>query len=259
MKTHRFEQFELYLNGKMSNEEKAFFEAELSSDSELSSTFEVYRTIEAEMKMREKHSANQVALLHSLQDLNDRYFMSDVEENNTETIRLSPINYLKILLMSAAAVAVFVLSFFIFYSSNKDVNTLAVNYFQENLQQLSQTMSSADDSLQLGIAAYNNKEYDKALSYFRNVYKTHPENSDAKKYTGLSYLAKRDYENALKEFEALAKTPNLYSNPGQFLKAITLLMRNEDGDRQSAKEILEQLANKNVEGSKESREWLKRF
>lgn len=243
----------------MNSEERSFFEAELSSDSELYATFEIYRTIEAEMKLRERHSVNQVALLHSLHDLNDRYFTSNEQEKKSATIPLFSRKYLKLYVLSAAAIAVFVLSFFIFFASKKDVNTLAINYYHDNLQQLSQTMGNSDDSLQLGIAAYNNSEFEKALSYFENVSKTHPENSDAKKYTGLSYLAKRDFENALKEFEALAQMPNLYSNPGLFLKAITLLMRNQNGDRQSARKILEQLANENEEGSKESKEWLKSF
>jgi hypothetical protein len=44
-------------------------------------------------------------------------------------------------------------------------------------------MDASTDSLQQGIAAYNKKDYDKALLLFQNVYNTHRDNSDAKKYS----------------------------------------------------------------------------
>jgi hypothetical protein len=52
-------------------------------------------------------------------------------------------------------------------------------------------MDASTDSLQQGIAAYNKKDYDKALLLFQNVYNTHRDNSDAKKYIGLVYLAEK--------------------------------------------------------------------
>ena len=52
---------------------------------------------------------------------------------------------------------------------------------------------------------------------------------------------------------------NKYSNPGMFLKAVTLLMRNEQDDKAQAKLLLEQVVNKNEEGSKTALEWLKKW
>ncbi|KAA6439387.1 tetratricopeptide repeat protein [Dyadobacter flavalbus] len=259
METHRFEQFDLYLNGKMSSEEKAYFEAELSSDTELYSTFEIYRTVELAMREKEMHLVNHSALLSSLHTLNERYFRPDSQQEEEKGVPLYSGRLARFFTGMAAAVGIILLSYFIFFTSKDSVKTLATNYYNENFMQLSQTMGNADDSLQSGIAAYNRKDYNKALSYFKSIYKSHPENSEAKKYAGLSYLAKRDYTNALKEFDELSQMQNLYSNPGTFLKAVTLLMRDNHGDRQSAKQIMEKLAGENTEGSKESREWLKSF
>lgn len=259
METRKFEQFDLYLNGKMSSEEKSYFEAELSSDSELYSTFEIYRTIEVTMQEKENHMVNDRALLTSLHALNERYFKP---ERPLQDARVTPLysgKLFRMFTLMAAAIAIILISYFVFFPSGDKVKVLATSYYNENLLQLSQTMGNADDSLQSGIAAYNNKDYNTALAYFKNIYNSHPENSEAKKYVGLAYLAKRDYTHALQAFDELSQMQNLYSNPGLFLKAVTLLMRDKSGDRKSAKQIMEKLAEENAEGSRESKEWLKSF
>ncbi|GGB82214.1 tetratricopeptide repeat protein [Dyadobacter sediminis] len=259
METRRFEQFDLYLNGKMSSEERSYFEAELSSDSDLYSTFEIYRTIEVAMREKEKHLINDHALLTSLHTLNERYFKPEMEQPDARIIRFDPGKLARIFSWIAAAIAVIFISYSVLFPSKNDVKVLATSYYNENFLQLSQTMGNADDSLQSGIAAYNRKDYNKALIYFESIYNRHPESSEAKKYAGLTYLAKGDYTHALEAFEELAQMQNLYGNPGLFFKAITLLMRDKSGDRQSAKQIMQKLAIENTEGSRESKEWLKNF
>jgi hypothetical protein len=146
-----------------------------------------------------------------------------------------------------------------FFERSSSPSSLADNYIQNNFSRLSLTMDGSKDSMQTGIADYNNAQYNKALPMFEGVYKSHPENSDALKYAGIVYLVTKDYDNALQKFDELANTKGLFSNSGMFLKAVTLLHRNKEGDKAEAKQLLQQVKDQNLDGSKDAEEWLKKF
>lgn len=135
---------------------------------------------------------------------------------------------------------------------------LADNYTSKHLMAISQTMDGSRDSLQLGIQAYNKKEYEKALPYFTGVYNVHPDNSDALRYAGQTQLMQGKFDEAIASFDALSKKQT-YSNPGLFLKAIALLKRNHGDDVKEARLILEKVVDQNLDGSKEASEWLKNW
>lgn len=162
-------------------------------------------------------------------------------------------------LMYAAAACLLLFASVFLFERNNSPRTLAANYITANYSSLSHTMDASHDSLQSGISAYNDKDYDRALPLFTGVEKNDPANSDAKKYAGLSYLQKQDYDNALQQFDSLANMSGLFSNPGDFLKATTLLERNKDGDKEQAKQLLQKVVNQNEEGSSEAAKWLKKL
>jgi tetratricopeptide (TPR) repeat protein len=159
----------------------------------------------------------------------------------------------------AAAACVLVAVSLIVTSRSDTPQQLADKYVAAHFTFLSQEMGASQNTLQQGIAAYNNKEYDRALQLFQQVYQSNPANSKAKKNIGLVYLATKQYEQALQEFEALANTPGLYENPGLFLMAVTLLERNKEGDEARAKALLQQAVAQGTAGSKEAAEWLKEW
>jgi hypothetical protein len=94
---------------------------------------------------------------------------------------------------------------------------------------------------------------------FEWVARNAPDNSDAKKYAGLVFLATGDYDSALARFDELAAMKGLYSNPGLFLEAVTLLQRNRKEDLPRARPLLEQVVREKLEGSEQAEEWLKRY
>ena len=155
----------------------------------------------------------------------------------------------------AAACVVLAISVYLF-EVRTTPQKLATAYINNTL---SQTMDASHDSIQLGIAAYNDKEYERALQLFEGVEQRDPSNSDAKKYAGLSYLQKQDYDKALEQFDELANMKGLFSNPGDFLKATTLLLRNRQGDKEEAKALLQKVVNGKEEESQKAEEWLKKF
>ncbi len=169
-------------------------------------------------------------------------------------VPLKKINFRKWLPYAAAACLVLA---FIGYSlfTRESSSDLAHRYVQKNYAELSNSMSGSTDSIASGISAYNNKDYNKAIFIFKKVYNADPGNSDVKKYIGLSYLMLKDYDKALEQFDELA-AKKIYSNPGLFLKAVTLLERNSKGDKEAARRLLEEVDAKQLEGNAEAHGWL---
>ncbi len=159
--------------------------------------------------------------------------------------------------MYAAAACVLVVASMFLFEMQSSPQRLASQYI--NSMDLSQTMDASHDSLQLGIAAYKNKDYTKALGYFEGVTKQDTANSDAKKYTGLTYIQLNNYDKAIEQFEALANMQGLYYNPGDFLKAVALLKRNKSGDEATAKMLLQKVVSENESENETAEEWLKKF
>ncbi|MDQ4140212.1 MAG: hypothetical protein M3142_06775 [Bacteroidota bacterium] len=280
MNENYYEKIEEYLNGEMDAEEKSLFEAALSYDEELISAFNLYREIEAEGRDAERYSLQEKALKSTLQELNKEYFINEprqVAKKEAKVIKLYSSKIFKITASIAASIAIILVAYFGFLQQGENIKLLAENYFEENLQQINQSVSTSEDTLQFGIAgknrqkdttqdslqvgitAYNNQEFNTALRYFREISAHYPENKEAKKYTGLVYLNTKSYDKALQEFEELANMKDVSNNPGLFLQAVTLMQRNNRGDKQKAKKLLEQIVEINAEGSIEAAQWLKEF
>jgi hypothetical protein len=185
----------------------------------------------------------------------------DPQENNKdkETFFIKPFERIPAYKWWYAAAACLALVFgTYFFESRSSPEQLADNYINKNFSQLSITMDGGKDSMQRAIADYNNKHFDKALPVFEALYKSHPDNSDALKDAGIVYLVSKNYDKALQVFDEL-ENKKLFSNPGTFYKALTLLRRNKEGDKAAAKQLLEQVQQEHLENSKEAEEWLRKF
>jgi tetratricopeptide (TPR) repeat protein len=115
------------------------------------------------------------------------------------------------------------------------------------------------DSMQTGLKLFNSDKLTEALSIFETLVKSDPKNSEAKKDAGIVSLRLNNYDKALEYFTMLATDTSLYSNPGKFYEAVTLLKRNKDGDKETAKLLLQQVRDENLEGKSEAEEWLKKL
>ncbi len=161
--------------------------------------------------------------------------------------------------MAAASIIVAVILITWFLSGNKNSpQQLADKYIQQNFQTLGVTMGNTD-SLQTGLNLFNSKKLTEALNMFESIAKNNPANSGAKKYAGIVSLRLNNYDKALKYFTMLEADTGLYSNPGKFYKAITLLKRNKEGDKEAAKLLLQEVRDGNLEGKSEAVEWLEKF
>ncbi|MFT3947438.1 MAG: tetratricopeptide repeat protein [Agriterribacter sp.] len=251
---NRIELIENYLGGNLPPEESIRFEKELSTDAALNTLFNMYRTIEKDMANAEKYKDQEQALKHTLQNLNNKYFKAEAP-----VVQMHKKNNFVRMAMAAAGFALILIAYFAFFQSSNNPVQLADKYVKEELTHLSLTMDGVQDSLQMGMAAYNDKDYQKALQLFDGLYKAHPDDSYVLKYKGLAYLLTKNYDKALLSFDELAAKKHLFSNDGLFLKAVTLLERNQAGDKDAAKQVLEQVVNEKTEGNVKAEEWLKKW
>lgn len=237
---------EAYFNGRLSDVEKKEFEERCVHDKVFAEEVALYVT--------SREAVRQLLLEQKMK-------LWDDEEEQLEIKKIVPAKRTsapKWFLYAAAAFFILAVASYYYYRSTSP-HLLAKQYVKEHYKQISQTMNASADSLQQGIAAYNNKDYAAALQWFEAISPSHPQYYTAKKYTGLVYLVNSEYDKALKQFDYLVSQPDLYRNPGLFLKAVTLLERNGQEDKEQAKKILEQVVQQKAEGSKEAQKWLEKW
>lgn len=249
------EYIEAYFENKLSIQEKQIFEDRCIQDTNFAGEVAFY--ISSRKAIRQKlleQKRNQWSVDETVPAINE------LNTKITLPSGLAPVKRMvlrKWLPYVAAACLLLAVATYSFYSQ-ETTHQLAREYVK-TLTHIDQNMGSAD-SLQQGINAYNKREYDVALPIFQNIYQAYPDHSDAKKYIGLVYLMKEDYDKALIHFDELSQRKDLVSNPGVFLKAITLLERNKQGDKEAAKTLLQQVVQSNgLAHKKEATEWLKKW
>ncbi len=261
MKDERAFEIENYLAGGMSEAERLDFESRLRSDAALSSLLELYRSIDLGMMQDQKTEARRQELRSTLGELGKKYFApGDMSAGNGKApvVQMNGKRSFSGILAIAASLILILAAYFVFFNK-PDAQQLADRYVKNELAILSQTMDGAKDSLQQGIAAYNNREYAKALEIFEALYTTHPDNSDALLYAGITCLATRDHDVAISKFSELSAQKHLFSNPGLFLKAVTLLQRNNPGDKEEARTTLQRVVDEDLENAVEARKMLERW
>lgn len=233
-----------YFNNELSNNEKVEFESKCLTDEVFANEVAFYL------------ASKQVVKEELLKEKSDQW--SGKSEANKEVPYSAPvkkINFGRWISYAAAACVIFFIAFNFFYTPHNPTQ-LADNYIKNNLESIHVAMDASHDTLTLGIEAYKKKDYDKALQYFRVSDNDYPLSISAKKFEGYIYLIKKDFDSALKQFDELANM-QLRSNPGTFLKALTLMERNKEGDKAMAKQLLQKVVDQNLEGSEEARDWLK--
>lgn len=231
-----------YFNTLLSDEEKKVFEQRCLSDNAFAEEVAAYISLRDGLKDQLNRQKKE--------EFNEMYHQLSADQKKVRRINLKPLAYL-----AAASVLLFI-GWFLFFREPGPKN-LADQYAVANLSTLGLNMGSSDD-LQAGISAYNAKQYAQAEHLFQSASQRQKTDFKAIEYLGLTHLAMKQYTQALKDFDHLSAIP-LYSNPGLFYKALTLMERSEGTDLENAKKILQEVVNKNLYGNKEARNWIKKL
>jgi len=161
--------------------------------------------------------------------------------------------------IAAACVIIVMVILSIAYFNKPSPQQLAHKYIEQNFTTLGVTMGTKLDSLQKGLVLYNDGNYIAAQKQFELILKNDPSNIISKKYAGIVSLQLKNYDKALVYFSSLEAEVNLFSNPGKFYKALTLLERNKEGDKEIAKTLLQQVVTKNLDGKNIAISWLNKL
>lgn len=90
--------------------------------------------------------------------------------------------------------------FFIKYYYHKGDYDNAVTYYKNLIKQQPQ---NTEAYLQLGLLYITKRDYSNAAVYLKKTIEINPQNADGHYYLGLFYVAKGDYENAIRHYEKI--------------------------------------------------------
>ncbi len=233
-----------YFQGELSEADRLAFEQRCETDNSFAEAVAFY--IKARQGLKQE-------LLEAKRADFDQLYRQLSEQSAKPRARLRKlVTYIG---TAAAAVLLFLGWYLLF--RHPSPQQLANQYIHTNFSMLSVTMSSKPDSLQQGLAAFNQRDYAAAERILSAL--SQQNDPEAGKYLGILYLVNDQYDKAIIQFDALANNPHLYSNPGLFYKAITLMKRSVGDDRRQAKTLLQEIVDKDLAGSSEAAGWLRNF
>jgi len=162
--------------------------------------------------------------------------------------------------MAAAAVMAALLLGWYIWMRPISTQQMADTYITKELSSFGVSMGSRQDSLQTAIQLYNEGKDNEALLQFENMLAANASDVTALRYAGIVSLRLGLYDKALLHFRQLEQYPGLYSNPGKFYYALTLMKRNGPGDKDQAKQLLQQIAQSNdLDGKQQAQQWLSQW
>jgi cytochrome c-type biogenesis protein CcmH/NrfG len=243
------EYIDAYFNQQLNAEEAKQFEQKISEDEKFADEVAFYLSAKQALKEQVVHEKKEWfrQLLAQNSSFSDREHTGRIRK--MWTYRL------------AAAVAILICVFFAWYLfllPSASPQQMADRYINENLKPLSVKMG-ARDSMEDGKRFYNEDHLDSALQQFETILQKDTGNYLAKEYAGIVYLRFGNYDKALRYFQQLENYSSLFSNPAIFYQALTLIKRNQPGDKQKAKLLLQQVVDNDLEKKETAKQWLKKW
>ena len=196
------------------------------------------------------------AITNEMTDQKKKRFKEIYQEQKIVPAKIIPIMSKWRYIAAACVIAAVIIFSWLINGRQISSQQLADKYIDQNFKTLGVTMGSKQDSLQTGLNYLNNGKLKAALLQFEKLTQIDSTNDMAIKYAGIAALKLKEYDKALQQFTRLENATNLYSNPGKFYKAVTLMERNKDGDKQTAKLLLQEVIDGDLEGKKTAIEWL---
>ena len=164
------EYIESYFQQTLSSEERNVFEQRCITDEAFAKEVAFYIT------------ARQVLKEELLKEKSQSWKQQSIaKEEPAQLISLTKKSGLVRWMVYAAAACLLLFASVYLFETQTSPKKYAANYVKSNYSNLSQTMDASHDSLQLGIAAYNNKDYNKALQLFTGVEQNDPAKQRCKK------------------------------------------------------------------------------
>lgn len=235
-----------YFNDPQTPEKKLLFEQKIENEKSFAEEVAFY--ISANAAIKDEVVAEK-----------KKRFKEIYQEQKIVPARIVPLMSTWRYIAAAGVIAAVIIFSWLLNGQQIDTKQLADNYIEQNFKTFGVTMGTKQDSLQTGLNYLNNGKLKAALIQFEMLTRADSTNNLALEYAGIAALKLKDYNLALKQFSKLEAATNLYSNPGKFFKAITLLERNNKGDKKAAKILLQEVIDADLEGKKTAVEWLNKM
>jgi len=157
---------------------------------------------------------------------------------------------------AAAILAAVVLGVFI-SQKRESPRELANRYISTEMQTLGVTMGK-EDELQKGISFYNQKKYSEALTIFEKLIRSDSNNVQALENAGKACIQLGNYDKALSYLNSMEQLKP-YGNPEKFYEALALIARNQTGDLDKAKSILQEIVKQDWDNKETAEKWLHKW
>src|SRR5688500_3450279 len=181
----------------------------------------------------------------------------ELEQMQPVKIKQSPVRKLVYWVAAAAVTIGVMIGIFLWQPSSPE--KLADEFVRKEMGlERNETMGRPVDSMRLAIDYYNKGDYHAALTLFEGFSRTHPEHDEARLNTGITALKAGNYQKAIDYFSRHEKL-DLYSNPAKFYHAVALIKRNQPGDKQAAKKLLQEVVQLDLDKKEKAELWLKKM
>lgn len=237
---------EAYFSGALSTEERKEFEKRIEMDKNFAEEVAFY--LSAKQVLKEEVIKEKKEWFRQLADQNPDLEKKPAQVRTMWVYRLAA---------AAAFIGIIFLAWSLFLQQSSP-SQMAGAYINSHFDTLPVTMGAQEDDLQNGLRLYNEGQYTAALQQFENILQRDSSNFTAAKYAGVVNLRLAKYDRALAYFQQLEKYSSLFSNPAVFYEALTLLKRNQPGDKKRGKELLQKVVNNDLEGKETAQQWLKK-
>ena len=241
------ELIEAYFNNELAQDRKNEFDRRITTDPVFAEEVSFYLSSKQVAAAELEENRSRLAVLYK----------QHKQGNFTGGRRNPPLRQLWPWVAAAAVLAGVIFGWYTWFQP-VSLPSLADKYIKENFQNLPVMMDNREDSLQTGVRLYNDGRDEDALKYFESMIPRDSSKSDVKKYAGIVSLRIGEYDKAINYFSQLGNL-TLQANPGKFYHALTLMKRNQPGDLEMAKELLQQVVEFELEGRAEAADWLKKW
>lgn len=243
------EYIDAWFHGALNSDEASQFEQKIADDPEFAEEVAFY--ISAVQALKNELAREKKEIFRQLLSQNPSI------SNENPGGRVTRMRVYRVAAAAAVLICVF-FTWYLFFSKSTTPQQMADNYMSVKFKTLPVEMGTVRDSIQEGFRMYNEGKYDSSLRQFETIIQKDTGNFLAKEYTGIVYLRISNYDKALEYFSQLEKY-SLFSNPAIFYHALTLMKRNQPGDKQTAKQLLQQVVDQDLEGKDFAQQWLEKW
>jgi tetratricopeptide (TPR) repeat protein len=220
MNEEHFLEFDEYLQGEMTVEEKLVFEQQLRDQPDLASAFETYKGLHLHLENKFGQANELQAFKKNLKGISKTHF----KKSKTKVVRFKPWYY-----VAAASVAILFGLFFL----NQNVNPKFEDYNQPETAFFTER-GETNDNLKLAQDAFNTKRYKEAIPLFETILKA-DKSAEIQYFYGMALLEENRVNDAEKIFTALKVGNSIYKDKAIWSLALSKLKQK---DYKSCKELL---------------------